>query len=172
MLIELGLFTFIMSFSIAVFQVIVFGVGIFFKEQAFFKLSIRSNLLIFFLILFSFFTLLYAYIVSDFSVLNVAENSYSEKPLFFKISALWANHEGSMLLWVFLLAAFLFIIMWKDKFSSQEFKATVLACHSFCIGIFVFFILFFDFVLAYGLLTWLTDCCLHGWLVGMLTHTN
>jgi cytochrome c-type biogenesis protein CcmF len=44
--------------------------------------------------------------ISDFSVLNVAENSHSAKPLIYKITGVWGNHEGSMLLWVLILALF------------------------------------------------------------------
>ena len=48
----------------------------------------------------SFFVLLLAYILSDFSLVNVYENSHSNKPLFYKISGTWGNHEGSLLLWI------------------------------------------------------------------------
>ena len=44
--------------------------------------------------------------ISDFSVVNVARNSHSAKPLIYKISGVWGNHEGSMLLWVLILALF------------------------------------------------------------------
>jgi cytochrome c-type biogenesis protein CcmF len=54
----------------------------------------------------SFAALTYAYVVSDFSVVNVVMNSHSEKPLLFKITGVWGNHEGSMLLWVLILAIF------------------------------------------------------------------
>ncbi|MGK3885411.1 heme lyase NrfEFG subunit NrfE, partial [Enterococcus faecium] len=47
-----------------------------------------------------------AYVSSDFSVLNVAANSHSTKPLIYKIAGVWGNHEGSMLLWVLILALF------------------------------------------------------------------
>jgi len=50
--------------------------------------------------------LTYAYVVSDFSVLNVVNNSHSTKPMIYKISGVWGNHEGSMLLWVLILAVF------------------------------------------------------------------
>src|SRR3978361_1172646 len=53
---------------------------------------------------FSFAALTYAHAVSDFSVLNVVENSHSAKPFIYKISGVWGSHEGSMLLWVFILA--------------------------------------------------------------------
>lgn len=48
--------------------------------------------------------LMYAHAVSDFSLLNVVENSHSLKPMIYKISGVWGNHEGSMLLWVWTLA--------------------------------------------------------------------
>ncbi|MFO0293211.1 MAG: heme lyase CcmF/NrfE family subunit [Rhodospirillales bacterium] len=55
---------------------------------------------------FSFMALVHAYVTSDFSVINVAENSHSTKPLLYKITGVWGNHEGSMLLWVLILALF------------------------------------------------------------------
>ena len=51
-------------------------------------------------------TLTYAFIVSDFSILDVASNSNTLKPLVYKISGVWGNHEGSMLLWVLVLALY------------------------------------------------------------------
>ena len=60
----------------------------------------------FLLVLGAFFSLLYGYIVSDFSIANVAANSHSDKPLIYKISGVWGNHEGSMLLWCLILALF------------------------------------------------------------------
>ncbi len=65
----------------------------------------HSMLLQSFFITLSFACLIVSYIESDFSVLNVALNSHSAKPMIFKISASWGNHEGSMLLWVWVLAA-------------------------------------------------------------------
>jgi len=50
--------------------------------------------------------LTYAYVTSDFSVLNVAANSHTDKPMLYKISGVWGNHEGSLLLWVLILALF------------------------------------------------------------------
>src|SRR5690606_16789879 len=48
--------------------------------------------------------LAHAYALSDFSVRNVAENSHTMKPLIYKLTGVWGNHEGSMLLWVWMLA--------------------------------------------------------------------
>ena len=58
------------------------------------------------LIALSFLALTHAYIVSDFSVENVYANSHSAKPLIYRISGVWGNHEGSMLLWVLMVAGF------------------------------------------------------------------
>ena len=56
--------------------------------------------------LISFFLLMYVHIVSDFSVLNVFQNSHTTKPLLYKISGVCGNHEGSMLLWILVLTIF------------------------------------------------------------------
>ncbi len=54
----------------------------------------------------AFATLMYAYVISDFSVWAVAENSHTAKPLIYKISGVWGNHEGSMLLWLLILSIY------------------------------------------------------------------
>ena len=60
--------------------------------------------------LLSFLILMYAYIVSDFSIINVYQNSHTTKPILYKISAVWGNHEGSMLLWILILTLFNFFL--------------------------------------------------------------
>src|SRR6266849_4011158 len=54
----------------------------------------------------AFFTLMFAYVTSDFSVLAVAQNSHTAKPLIYKISGVWGNHEGSMILWLLILGVY------------------------------------------------------------------
>ena len=54
----------------------------------------------------AFFALMYAFVVSDFSVANVAQNSNSAMPMLYKVSSTWGNHEGSLILWVLILAVF------------------------------------------------------------------
>ena len=61
-------------------------------------------------ILLSFFLLIYGHVTSDFSILNVVQNSHTTKPILYKISGVWGNHEGSMLLWILVLAIFNFFI--------------------------------------------------------------
>ena len=58
----------------------------------------------------SFLLLMYSYVVSDFTILNVFQNSHTTKPLIYKITAVWGNHEGSMLLWILVLALFNYFI--------------------------------------------------------------
>ena len=60
----------------------------------------------FVLVSIAFLVLMYAYIVSDFSVINVAENSHTAKPMLYKITGVWGNHEGSLVLWILILALF------------------------------------------------------------------
>ena len=54
----------------------------------------------------SFLTLVAGFVYSDFSIINVYENSHSAKPLFYKIAGTWGNHEGSLLLWINILVLF------------------------------------------------------------------
>ena len=60
--------------------------------------------------LMSFFLLIYLHLISDFSILNVYQNSHTTKPLLYKISGVWGNHEGSMLLWILVLTIFNYFI--------------------------------------------------------------
>ena len=63
----------------------------------------------FIFISFAFIALIYAYVISDFSLYNVFRNSHQAVPLIYKFSGVWSNHEGSMLLWLFLLSLVNFI---------------------------------------------------------------
>ena len=56
-----------------------------------------------------------AYVISDFSLINVYENSHTTKPLFYKISSTWGNHEGSLLLWINILVLFSFLFLILDE---------------------------------------------------------
>ena len=78
------------------------------------------------LTLISFFSLIYAYLVSDFSNFNVFQNSHSDKPLIYKISGTWGNHEGSMLLWVSILSIYAFFFSFTKKIDLNLKKLTLL----------------------------------------------
>ena len=75
----------------------------------------------------AFAALTHAYVTSDFSVQNVAENSHSLKPMLYKVSGVWGNHEGSMILWVLILALFGFAVAAFGNNLPPTLRARVLA---------------------------------------------
>src|SRR5437773_10048555 len=81
------------------------------------------------------------YVLSDFSVVNVFENSHSLKPLIYKITGVWGNHEGSMLLWVFILAVFGALVALFGSNLPATLKANVLAVQAWIAFAFYLFIL-------------------------------
>ncbi|MGD9738290.1 MAG: heme lyase CcmF/NrfE family subunit [Bauldia sp.] len=83
-----------------------------------------------------------AYIVSDFSILNVYQNSHTDKPLLFKITGVWGNHEGSMLLWVLILTLFGALVAVFGNNLPDRFKATVLSVQAWIGTAFIAFVLF------------------------------
>jgi cytochrome c-type biogenesis protein CcmF len=82
----------------------------------------------------AFVALVSCYLRSDFSVINVFENSHSAKPLIYKITGVWGNHEGSMLLWVLILSLFGALVAAFGRNLPMQLKATVLSIQS-CIAI-------------------------------------
>ena len=95
----------------------------------------------FFFILLAFFSLMFAYIVSDFSIVNVYKNSHSAKPILYKITGVWGNHEGSMLLWILVLVFFGFLISKFDKRLDLKYKTLILSFQSLITFIFLLFVL-------------------------------
>ena len=90
----------------------------------------------------SFFLLMYSHVVSDFTVLNVFQNSHTTKPLLYKISGVWGNHEGSMLLWILVLTLFnYFIFKLLDKKNSVFILKTLEAQAFITFGFILFTIL-------------------------------
>ena len=106
-------------------------------SKIFSALSVQSLM-----VLISFFSLIYAFIISDFSNETVYNNSHTTKPLFYKISGSWGNHEGSLLLWLLVLTIFLFIFLISSKKLLNKYRLlTVLFQELIIIG-FLLFILF------------------------------
>jgi cytochrome c-type biogenesis protein CcmF len=103
-IVELGHFALILALLVAVVQVIVPAFGAHIRDERMMRVAEPAALSQFLLIALAFFALMHAYVTSDFSVLNVAQNSHSTKPLIYKMAGVWGNHEGSMLLWVLILA--------------------------------------------------------------------
>ena len=104
----------------------------------YFLIFLRSST---FLACISFFSLMTAYITSDFSNFNVFQNSHSDKPLVYKISGTWGNHEGSILLWLCMISVYGFLYSFISK-SFDDFKINVLKIQN---GIFLIFALFIIF---------------------------
>jgi cytochrome c-type biogenesis protein CcmF len=93
------------------------------------------------LVALSFAALTMAYVRSDFSLVNVFENSHSAKPMIFKISGVWGNHEGSMLLWVLILVLFSGLVAVFGGRLPQTLRATVLSVQGWVTAAFLLFIL-------------------------------
>ena len=101
----------------------------------------RFSLLQLFFSVLSFIILLVGYVFSDFSIINVYENSHTTKPLFYKISGTWGNHEGSLLLWINVLVLFSFLFLFFNKNRNKNFKIFTLLFQNLSITIFFIFLL-------------------------------
>ncbi len=106
MIAELGHFSLILSLAIAFLQGTMPLLGFKLSAPRWISIARPAALLQFFFISMAFACLMYAYVVSDFSIVNVAQNSHSEKPLLYKFTGVWGNHEGSMILWNWILALY------------------------------------------------------------------
>ena len=106
MIVEFGHFALILALLVATVQLVVPAFGASLRDERMMRVAEPAAMSQVFLIAIAFFALMYAYVTSDFSVANVAANSHSTKPLIYKMSGVWGNHEGSMLLWVLILALF------------------------------------------------------------------
>jgi len=95
----------------------------------------------FFFVVISFLCLVFSFIISDFSNETVFNNSHTTKPLFYKISGTWGNHEGSLLLWLLVLTLFILVFLLRTK--NQQIKYQILTLvfqQVIIIGFFVFLI--------------------------------
>jgi cytochrome c-type biogenesis protein CcmF len=87
----------------------------------------------------SFLSLIISFINSDFSNETVFNNSHTTKPLFYKISGTWGNHEGSLLLWLLVLTLFIFIFLIKSREQPKKYRIlTILFQQLIIIGFFLF----------------------------------
>jgi len=103
---ELGHYALILALAVAIVQGTLPFVGASRGDIRLMALGRSAALTQAFLVIGAFLALMQAYVTSDFSVVNVVANSHSAKPLIYKISGVWGNHEGSMLLWALILALF------------------------------------------------------------------
>jgi cytochrome c-type biogenesis protein CcmF len=103
---ELGHFALILALAVALLQGSLPMIGAARGRAAWMALAEPAALLQLVFVLTAFLALMHAFVTSDFTVANVAQNSNSQMPLLYKISGTWGSHEGSMLLWVLILAVF------------------------------------------------------------------
>ena len=89
----------------------------------------------------SFFTLIIGFINSDFSLINVYENSHTTKPFFYKIAGTWGNHEGSLLLWINILVIFSYLFLIFNHTHDKKFRLYTLIIQNTLILGFLFFLL-------------------------------
>ena len=106
MIAELGHFAIILALIVALVQGTLPLIGAQLRIPSLTAIASPTAAVQFLLIAFAFVALTHAFVTSDFSVLNVWQNSHTDKPLLYKISGVWGNHEGSLLLWVLILATF------------------------------------------------------------------
>ncbi len=103
------------------------------------KKIINFSFIQLFLVTISFFALILSFIFSDFSNETVFNNSHTTKPLFYKISGTWGNHEGSLLLWLLVLTLFVFVFLIRSEKLLKNYRIlTVLFQQLIIIGFFVF----------------------------------
>ena len=142
MIVEIGHFALILALCVAVTQAAVPMIGAHQNDRGWMAVAGPTAVAQLGLLLISFFALMNAYVTSDFSVKNVAENSNSLKPMIYKISGVWGNHEGSMLLWVLILALFGAIVAGFGRNLPPGLKARTLAVQALVsVGFLLFIIL-------------------------------
>jgi len=149
---ELGHFALVLAFAISIAQSIIPMWGAYKGHAEPMRFAQWSAITAFLLVGLSFAALTHAFINSDFSLRIVAANSHSLKPFLYKISGVWGNHEGSMLLWVLILTLFGALVAAMGKNIPQELKARTLSVQGMIGVAFLAFILFtsnpFSFAVA------------------------
>ena len=140
-----------MSSSIGYYS-LVFGLGVsffifFFSFKNFYSSLKFDNKIIsfvflqFIFVIISFFGLILSFVNSDFSNETVFNHSHTTKPLFYKISGTWGNHEGSLLLWLFVLTSFIYFFLIKSNNQPKKYRIlTLLFQEIIIIGFFIFLI--------------------------------
>ncbi|HBK90562.1 MAG TPA: heme lyase NrfEFG subunit NrfE [Parvularcula sp.] len=139
---ELGQFALILALFAAVFQAVFPFVGFSAGDPALRAIARSAAIMQGGLVAFAFGCLMVAHAVSDFSVVNVVENSHSAKPFVYKLSGVWGNHEGSMLLWVLILALYGAAVSLVGRNARSTLTSNALAIQGAVAAAFIAFILF------------------------------
>src|SRR5262245_9307498 len=138
---ELGHYALVLALGLALVQATVPIYGARRGDHALMGVASATAVVQFLFVAISFAALTASYVLSDFSVLNVFENSHSMKPLIYKFSGVWGNHEGSMLLWVLILSLFGALVAIFGTNLPERLKANVLGVQSWIAAAFYLFIL-------------------------------
>ncbi len=142
MITELGHLALIIAFAVAIVQMVVPMIGAYKGWSDWMAVAVPAANVQFVLTGFAFAVLMYAFVVSDFSVQLVAFNSHSDKPMLYKVTGTWGNHEGSLLLWVLILTLFGVMVAWWGGDLPGRLKARVLAVQASIAVAFFAFMLF------------------------------
>ncbi len=142
MITELGHFALVLAFAVAIVQMIVPLVGAQKGWRSWMAVAEPAATAQFLLTAFSFAALTYAFVVSDFSLRLVFLNSHTDKPMLYKVTGVWGNHEGSLLLWVVILTLFGAMAAWFGGNLPPTLRARVLAVQSSVAVAFFAFMIF------------------------------
>ena len=142
MIVELGHYALILAFAVALVQSTLPLYGAARRDSRLMALAEPAAIVQLILIATSFAALTYAFVVSDFSLRLVTLNSHTDKPMIYKISGVWGNHEGSLLLWSLTLALFGACAVWFGDNLPATLKARVLAVQGMVGVAFLAFMLF------------------------------
>lgn len=141
MIAESGHYALVLALGLALIQSIVPLIGARLRDVALMNVARSTALAQLLFVGASFVALVMLHVNSDFSVANVYENSHSMKPLLYKITGVWGNHEGSMLLWVLILALFGGLVAAFGNNLPLSLRAHVLAVQAWIASAFYLFIL-------------------------------
>jgi cytochrome c-type biogenesis protein CcmF len=141
MIAEAGHYALVLALALSLVQALVPIIGARLNEPVLMGVGSSTAIAQFGFVLFAFGALTAAYVVSDFSIINVIENSHSQKPLLYKITGVWGNHEGSMLLWVLILTLFSALVAIFGGNLPMKMRALVLAVQGWVATAFLLFIL-------------------------------
>ncbi len=137
---SIGYYALILGLSISFF-IFFFSIKNFKNNNILDNKIINFSFLQLLLVIVSFLGLVLSFVYSDFSNETVYNNSHTTKPLFYKISGAWGNHEGSLLLWLLVLTLFIFVFLIKSKNQLKKYRIlTVLFQQIIIIGFFIFLI--------------------------------
>jgi len=140
MIAETGHYALILALGVAIVQTLLPLIGARTRDPQFADVAAPAAQMQFVLVAIAFVALTVAYVTSDFSVANVWQNSHSAKPLLYKISGVWGNHEGSMVLWVLILTLFGAAVATFGTNLPRQLKANVLAVQGSIGAAFLLFI--------------------------------